>query len=173
MMGERMRYEDVEIPEYEDLLEAVRILKRLFPDDPIEVIDRGALESAVEGTKKMLYYLPFQKSEEKAIAAASKLLYELSMLHPLSDGNKRLASFVCLSVLEANGWKLPRRGTKAYSALLYMVYHAVTVVVKSARDWEDVFDGFKSLAGSIRDYMEKRYADSIIKYVRSLQLFES
>ena len=96
-------------PTMKTLLYAVEKLRRAYPEDHIHAAMRGALEDAVSAAR---FATAFTRGScrEKKLAAAATLFYEIIARHPLSDGNKRLATIILLAFLRKNSLKMPQPG---------------------------------------------------------------
>ncbi|MEB3774427.1 MAG: Fic family protein [Desulfurococcales archaeon] len=68
-------------------------LKALYPDDYIQWKGGGKkqAEQAIAAAKWAFGFSKGKPCYERKLAAAAALFYEIIMLHPLADGNKRLA----------------------------------------------------------------------------------
>jgi len=93
------------------LIAFVGLLKRAYPQDPIELVDRGALEAAVESARMVFRLARAQPCRARIVLAGAKLFEELILRHPLVDGNKRLATLTLGTYLVKNGF--PRRRVAA------------------------------------------------------------
>ncbi len=91
-------------PTVKALLYAVEKLRHAYPEDHIHVMSRIALERVLESAKMAASYTPGSCMDKKLTAAAT-LFYELVAGHPLTDGNKRLATLVLKAFLLKNGLK--------------------------------------------------------------------
>ena len=89
-------------PKLKHLHLAISILKRMYPEDPIELVDRGALESAISMARHVFRSWRGSCLDRK-VAAGVRLFYEIIQLHPLVDGNKRLATLLLGAYLIVNG----------------------------------------------------------------------
>jgi len=96
---------------------AVERLRALYPEDPIKWKGGGReqAEQAVEAAKWAFRLERGQPCYARKLAAAAALFYEVIMLHPLVDGNKRLATLMLWAFLKAN--RLPRPRNIANAAL--------------------------------------------------------
>ncbi len=96
---------------------AVGRLQALYPDDPIEWKGGGReqVEQAVAAARWAFQLKGDRPCYARKLAAAAALFYEVIMLHPLTDGNKRLATIMLWVFLRAN--KLPRPRNIAQVAL--------------------------------------------------------
>ncbi len=109
---------------------------------------RASWKKAVESTKFFVTLLESYgvPEEELVPLAAGKTLYEIVLLHPLEDGNKRF-SVVYLATLMVNGWEL-----KAEGVFLEMLFDVVVRLTKNPKDWGEVEEAFKELDKAIRSY---------------------
>jgi hypothetical protein len=107
-----VRYPSLRVFEF-----AVERLRELYPGDPISWRGDGRrlAEQAVAGARWAFQLSRGEACYERKLWAAAALFYEVIMLHPLTDGNKRLASIMLWAFLRANGLPKPRR--VAHSAL--------------------------------------------------------
>ena len=96
-------------PTLKTLLNAVERLKQLYPEDRIHVVSRSALEDAISAAKFAATFTRGSCREKKLVAVAT-LFYEIITRHPLSDGNKRLATVMLAAFLKKNSSKTPRPG---------------------------------------------------------------
>ncbi len=85
--------------------------------------------------------------EELVAAVAGKLLYELILLHPLEDGNKRFAAVVYLATLKFNGFEVEMEGI-----VLDMVFDAIVRLARNPEDWNEVEEALKELAEVVERY---------------------
>ncbi len=83
------------------LLYAVEKLRTSYPEDHIRVASYGVLERAIEFAKAAARYTQGSCTDKK-LAATAALLYEVIVGHPLTDGNKRLATLVLKAFLLKN-----------------------------------------------------------------------
>ena len=96
---------------------AVSRLRELYPSDPIGW-KGGGREQAEQAVAIARWTFKFSRGRpcyERKLLAAATLFYEIIMLHPLVDGNKRLATTMLWAFLKAN--KLPRPKNIADAAL--------------------------------------------------------
>ncbi len=94
------------IPSKKDMLEIVRTLKTLYPEDSIEIMNEDAITTTLETTAHAIKYLRNTTTNEEdltAIAAASILRYTV-LNHPLTDGNKKLGAAAAALTLIMNGY---------------------------------------------------------------------
>ena len=117
---------EVRLPTLCDLLYAVDVLKRLYPRDEIHPVSLDALKAAVEASRQALLYTRGD-CISRTLTAAAVLFYELIERHPLSDGNKRLATLVLRAFLDRNGLPQPR-----------IVYRAAVATAKGEWGLEEV-----------------------------------
>lgn len=84
----RIRYPTLQV-----IGQAVEKLKALYPDDYIQWKGGGKkqAEQAIAAAKWAFGFSKGKPCYERKLAAAAALFYEIIMLHPLADGNKRLA----------------------------------------------------------------------------------
>ncbi len=81
---------------------AVRVLRRLYPEDYIVFIhDVNDILSAAKWCR-----LKAESARNKILWYATCLYYYFITGHPLSDGNKRCASLLLLWFLEKNGYEV-------------------------------------------------------------------
>lgn len=99
----------IHYPTITTLLYAAGKLRQLYPEDRIHVVSRSALEDAVSAAKFAATFTRGSCKEKKLVAAVT-LFYELVTRHPLSDGNKRLATVMLAAFLKKNSLKTPRPG---------------------------------------------------------------
>ena len=97
-------------PTVEAILYAVERLRHIYPEDHIHVAVGTALEDAVSAAR---FAAAFTRGScrEKKLAAAAALFYEIIARHPLSDGNKRLATTMLAAFIHKNSLKAPRPGS--------------------------------------------------------------
>ncbi len=109
---------------------AVSMLAKRYPVDPIEWKGGGRrqAEQAIAAAKWAFQFSKGRPCHERKLAAAATLFYEIIMLHPLIDGNKRLATLMLDAFLLKNRLPRPR---KIYQAALRV----------AGREWsrEDVY----------------------------------
>ena len=106
----RIRYPTLRIME-----RIVEGLRELYPGDPIQW-KGGGREQAEQAIAAARWAFRFSRSQpcyERKLAAAAALFYEVITLHPLTDGNKRLASVLLWAFLRVNGMPRPRRIAEA------------------------------------------------------------
>lgn len=96
-------------PTLRTLFYAVERLKTLYPEDDIRVVSESALGDAISAAKFAATFTEGSCRERKLVAAAT-LFYELITRHPLSDGNKRLATVILAAFLKKNSLKTPQPG---------------------------------------------------------------
>lgn len=117
----------IRFPSKRALEYAVDRLRMMYPGDRIQLRGRGLLLQAVDAAR---WSARFHRGPcyERKLAAAASLFYEVIMLHPLVDGNKRLGTLLLEAFLRANGLPRPRR-----------IYHAALKV--AGREWgvEEVY----------------------------------
>lgn len=95
-------------PCLEALEEAVRLLASRYPEDSIEWRGDGrALALQAVEAARWAFQLEEGDCIDRGLAAAATLLVELASLHPLTDGNKRLAVLVTAAFLVRNRLPLP------------------------------------------------------------------
>jgi len=116
----------IHYPTLKALLYAVERLRRAYPEDHIRVASRAALERALGSAKTAAGYTPCSCMDKK-VAAAAALFYEIVAGHPLTDGNKRLATLVLKAFLLKNGLKRP------------VAYRAAIKVASGEWSLEDVY----------------------------------
>jgi len=89
---------------------AVERLRALYPDDAIEWKGGGReqAEQAVAAARWAFQLSRGQPCYARKLAAAAALFHEIIMLHPLVDGNKRLATLLLDAFLIKNGLPRPR-----------------------------------------------------------------
>ncbi|MEB3845061.1 MAG: Fic family protein [Desulfurococcales archaeon] len=87
---------------------AVKRLRMLYPEDPIAWRGDGEriIWKAVSSAQWAFHYSNGE-CLERIIAASAALFYEIVSLHPLLDGNKRLATLTLWATLKANGIEPP------------------------------------------------------------------
>ncbi len=93
----------------------VNVLRDLYPMDPIEW-KGGGVEQVGQAIAAARWAFKFSKGQPcyaRKLAAAAALFYELIMLHPLTDGNKRLASITLWAFLRVNRLPRPRKIAEA------------------------------------------------------------
>ena len=81
---------------------AVRVLKRLYPEDYIVFIH--GVDDILSATKWCR--LRAKSTRDRILWYAACLFYYFITSHPLSDGNKRCASLLLLWFLEKNGYEI-------------------------------------------------------------------
>ncbi len=91
----------VELPSTEVIKYFIEVLRRLYPGDDILITNLSIIESALASA----YYSVKLGSDylSSLIYGVSRLFYELITLHPLIDGNKRLATLALTTTLIRNG----------------------------------------------------------------------
>ena len=104
-------------PTLRALLYAVEKLRLAYPEDHIHVASRTALEDTVLAAR-LAAALTRGSCREKKLAAAATLFYEIIARHPLSDGNKRLATTILLAFMKKNSMKMPQPGS-VWRAAIY------------------------------------------------------
>ncbi len=106
----RIRY-----PSLRSIERAVEKLRQLYPDDPIQWKGggRGQAEQAVEAARWAFHFSRGQPCYARKLAAAAALFHELITLHPLVDGNKRLAAVMLWAFLRVNRMPRPKRIAEA------------------------------------------------------------
>ena len=112
------------------LLYAVEKLRQLYPEDNIHVVSRSALEDAISAAKFAAAYAG-GACREKRLMAAATLFYEIITRHPLSDGNKRLATLMLEAFLVKHGFEMP------------VAYRAAIKVASGEWGLEDVYKWLK------------------------------
>lgn len=85
-----------------DVLIILEELRRAYPKDLIRVMNRGAIESALEAVRYARRGL--RSFRARVAAKAASLLYFIVMSHPLTDGNKRFGHMVLWEFLRINGY---------------------------------------------------------------------
>ncbi len=113
-------------PTVEALLYAVEKLRRAYPEDHIHIASKAALERAIESARAAAGYTPGSCMDKK-LSAAATLFYEIVAGHPLTDGNKRLATLVLKAFLLRNGLRRP------------VAYRAAIKVASGEWSLEDVY----------------------------------
>ncbi|MCE4612101.1 MAG: Fic family protein [Desulfurococcales archaeon] len=94
---------------------AVDLLRSRYPSDPIRW-KGGGREQAEQAIAAAKWAFRFSKDEPcyaRKLAAAAALFHEIISLHPLVDGNKRLATLMLDAFLIKNGLPRPRRIAEA------------------------------------------------------------
>jgi len=96
---------------------AVSMLRARYPDDEINWKGGGReqAEQAVAAARWAFQLNRGQPCYSRKLAAAAALFYEVITLHPLTDGNKRLATLLLDAFLIKN--RLPRPRNIANAAL--------------------------------------------------------
>ncbi len=84
----------------------VHLLKELYPSDYIRVYRHEALELVLEDLRWA--GREYRRKPNIVAAKAASLLYDIIVLHPLTDGNKRLAVLATAAFLIKNGYYVPR-----------------------------------------------------------------
>jgi len=109
--------------------QAVIRLQGLYPNDLIRW-KGGGREQVEQAIVAAQWAFQPKPCYARKLAAAAALFYEIIMLHPLTDGNKRLATLMLGAFLALNKLPLPRPGT---------VYPVALRV--ASREWgqEDVY----------------------------------
>ena len=94
---------------------AVKLLKSRYPDDPIAWKGGGReqVKQAIAAARWAFYFSDDKPCYARKIAAAAALFYEIITLHPLVDGNKRLATIALDAFLMRNRLPRPRRIAEA------------------------------------------------------------
>ena len=94
---------------------AVELLRSRYPDDPL-VWKGGGREQvgqAVEAARWAFRFSSGRPCYARKLSAAAALFYEIIMLHPLVDGNKRLATLILDAFLIRNRLPRPKRIAEA------------------------------------------------------------
>ena len=91
----------IKLPREEAIKYAVKVLKTLYPEDNITIINPVGIMAAINAARMEFRYFR-GKCIDRKIAALSRLFYELIQLHPLIDGNKRLAALILAAGLTKN-----------------------------------------------------------------------
>jgi len=97
----RIQYPSISLLKY-----LVDILRKLYPSDYIKTYRPEALEMILENMKWAGE--EYRRKPNIVAAKAVSLLYDIIMLHPLTDGNKRLAVLATVVFLIKNGYYVPR-----------------------------------------------------------------
>ncbi len=124
---------------------AVSKLREKYPDDGIEWKGGGReqVEQAIAAARWSFKFSGDQSCYKRKLLAAATLFYEIVMLHPLTDGNKRLATLILDTFLIKNQLPRPRR-----------IYPAALKVAGGEWSQEDVYQWL------LRVYRTKRSSDS-------------
>lgn len=85
---------------------AVRRLADIYPNDMVRVVSMDALARALDAARLAALYAGGDCLDRK-VSAAAALFTEIINGHPLSDGNKRLATLLLKAFLAVNGLKRP------------------------------------------------------------------
>jgi prophage maintenance system killer protein len=101
----RIRYPTLRVVE-----RIVEGLRELYPGDPIRWKGGGReqVEQAIAAARWTFRFTRGQPCHARKLAAAAALFYEIITLHPLTDGNKRLATVMLWAFLRVNGLPRPR-----------------------------------------------------------------
>ena len=91
---------------YSGILKIARRLRRLYPENLIEVMNKSAIYLALETTMREAEKI--KRFKVKVVRNASRLFYELIMLHPFIDRNERAATAALILFLRNNGYKVRR-----------------------------------------------------------------
>ena len=94
---------------------AVEKLKEVYPRDLIRW-KGGGMDQVGQAIAAARWAFQFSKDQpcySRQLAAAAAFFYELVMLHPLTDGNKRLASVMLWAFLRVNRLPRPKRIAEA------------------------------------------------------------
>ena len=93
----------------------VNMLRDIYPMDSIEWKGGGVeqVEQAIAAARWAFQLSKDRNCYARKLAAAAALFYELIMLHPLTDGNKRLASITLWAFLRVNRLSRPRNIAEA------------------------------------------------------------
>ena len=91
----------IKIPKVSNIMFMIKVLARSYPEDNIVLINKSAIEAAINTSKYEARYRSGSCLDKK-VAVGARLFYELIQLHPLSDGNKRLAAYVLATYLYKN-----------------------------------------------------------------------
>ncbi len=144
-----MSKRDLFIPPVEYLMITIEDMNKMDEEIRPKGDTRQKLEQAVAAVEFMVSYLEESNlSREEVVAiAAGKLLYELILLHPLEDGNKRFATVVYLATLKINGFEIIIEG-----AALSMVFDAVVRLARNPKEWDEVEEALKELAEVVKRY---------------------
>jgi len=111
---------------------AVEKLRREYPEDSIDW-KGGGREQVMQAIAAARWAFQLSRGKlcyARKIAAGADLFYEVAMLHPLIDGNKRLAVVMLAGFLVMNRLPRPRPGS---------LYRAVLRVVGGEWSQEDVY----------------------------------
>ncbi len=88
------------------ILYLIKRLQELYPEDYIRLYRLEALELTLHNMKYV--GCQYKKTRYRLAAKAASLLYDLVTLHPLTDGNKRLAVWATGAFLMKNGYYVPK-----------------------------------------------------------------
>ncbi|MCE4604698.1 MAG: Fic family protein [Aeropyrum sp.] len=101
-----MRY-----PKLQFVERVVAKLRELYPRDPIgwKGGGREQVEQALEAARWAFHFTKDKPCYARKLAAAAALFTEIILLHPLTDGNKRLATLMLWIFLRVNRLPRPRR----------------------------------------------------------------
>lgn len=116
-MADKRKQCRVRYPGYRVFDHAVSILRELYPEDLIRWKGggRAQVNQAIAAARWSFRFSKNKPCYSRKLAAAAALFYEIIMLHPLIDGNKRLATIMLWIFLKAN--RLPRPRNIADAAL--------------------------------------------------------
>ena len=144
-----MPKKDLFIPPVEYLMVTVKDMNEVDEEIRPKGDTKQKLEQAVAAVEFLVSYLEESNMprEEIVAVAAGKLLYELILLHPLEDGNKRFATIVYLATLKINGFEVI-----ADSSVLSVVFDAVVRLARNPKDWGEVEEALKELAEVVKRY---------------------
>jgi len=88
------------------LLDLVYLLRKLYPKDYIRIYRYEYLKLVLENLRWA--GREYRRTPNIIAAKAASLLYDIIMLHPLTDGNKRFAVLATGVFLLKNGYYVPR-----------------------------------------------------------------
>ena len=136
----------VEYPALRVFEAAVELLRSRYPDDSLEWKGEAKEQAgqAVEASRWAFHFSEEASCYARKLAAGAALFYEIITLHPLVDGNKRLATLVLDAFLIRN--RLPRPGRIAEAALRV-----------ASREWgqEDVYQWLLSVYRASRASLKR------------------
>ena len=118
-------------PTMKALLYAVEKLRTRYPEDYIRIVSRTALERVIESAKTAAHYTHGSCTARK-VAAAAALFYEIIAGHPLTDGNKRLATLMLKAFLIKNRLRRP------------IAYNAAIKVARGEWGFEEVHNWLRN-----------------------------
>ncbi|UXD22868.1 hypothetical protein IPA_09080 [Ignicoccus pacificus DSM 13166] len=139
---------DVYLPTVNDLKTSIEIIKE-HTEDPVELMSEEKLEQVVESAHFLASLLQREGigEDEMVLLVAAKMFYEIILLHPLTDGNKRFATLVYLTMLKVNNLLF-----EFHELIGEMVLEIAVRLASNPRDWNDVSKYFIELGKAVKSY---------------------